>query len=713
MSAEAPQLIYFVSGMWCSTCAKNIRESVSQLEGVDSADLNYTSKLLLVRPKLAIDSGPLDKSIQTKVVRIGFGIKKQSGGWILNFHETLKRESNRKIPWTLISLVWFLAMWSSMLAFASYLGDLSQSELYALALASSAFGLPAILLGIIPFGKSGLRALWFSKLLTLDFFIFFGGLSALTISVIALLSHSSITYADSGSMIVAILLLAKKIENTIATSLTSNILFQLHPKKKTVEVFKKNQWVQAEISQIKRGDLVRVPPQDTLPFDGVLESKNGEINNHLMNGEARTVQLKKGDHIFAGAIAQSELELSVTSPQGERKIDSWAEAAILSENNKSQHMKLFSKMESSLVVFAFCGAILIAGVQAFNGADFRLVIESFFVGILIFCPCLFASIIPLMKQMVHLALLKRGVMLSRANALLDLSKVTNFFFDKTGTLEAIESDFLPLSEDGERAVPYLNSLSEKSKHPILRGLKITGELKSIEKIIEHPGKGLEAIASDGAKIIIGRASFLKEMGLEISSDSAFPLVSINRTVVGQIIVKSVYDSNSHQFLKRLLTVAPKAKIEILSGDPDIGAGTSFTKNDQRISYFGNLTPEEKAERIQGVSAFVGDGLNDTLALAKSRVSFRVGHRILGFAPVDFHLQSPNLELILATIEYSKKYRKVLIQTGCAALLYNVLALTLAALGKFSPLGAVLSMLASFSVMLLSVSRLSKVHEVRK
>ncbi len=713
MSAEAPQLIYFVSGMWCSTCAKNIRESVVQLEGVDSADLNYTSKLLLVRPKPTIDSGPLDQSIQTKVARIGFGIKKQSEGWILNFHESLKHESNRKIPWTLISFVWFLAMWSSMLAFASYLGELSQTELYALALGSSAFGLPAILLGIIPFGKSGLRALWFSKLLTLDFFIFVGGLSAITISVIALLSRSNITYADSGSMIVAILLLTKKIENTIATTLTSNILFQLHPKKKTVEVFRKEQWAQAEVSQIKRGDFVRILSQETLSFDGVLESESGEINNHLMNGEAHTVRLKKGDHIFAGAIAQCEIKLSVTSPQGERKIDSWAETAILSENNKSQHMKLFSKIESGLVVFAFGGAILIAGIQALKGAETRLIIESFFVGILIFCPCLFAGIIPLMKQMVHLALLKRGIMLLRADALLDLAKVTNFFFDKTGTLEAIESDFVPLSEDSEHAIPYLNSLAERSKHPILRGLKTTGGRHSIEKIIEHPGKGLEAFASDGAKIIVGRANFLKEMGLETSSESAFPLVSINRTLVGQIIVKSVYDSNSHHFLKKLLNISRNAKIEILSGDPSSGAGTSFTKLDQRISYFGNLTPEEKAERIHGASAFVGDGLNDTLALAKSRVSFRVGHRILGFAPVDLHLQSPNLELILATIEYSKKYRKVLIQTGCGALLYNVLAVTLAGLGKFSPLGAVLSMLASFSIMLLSVSRLSKVQEVRE
>ncbi len=714
VSAEVPQLIYFVSGMWCSTCAKNIRESVSQLEGVDSADLNYTSKLLLVRPKPATESGPLDQFIQTKVTRIGFGIKKQSDGWILNFHESLKRESNRKIPLPLISFVWFMAMWSSMLAFAGYLGgDLSSDELYALAGASSAFGLPAILIGITPFGKSGLRALWFSKLLTLDFFIFFGGLSAIAVSVIALLSGSSVTYADSGSMIVAILLLTKKMENTIATTLTSNILFQLHPKKKAVEVFRKNQWVFAEVPQIKRGDIVRVLRQEIVPFDGVLKSEVGEINNHLMSGEARSVHLKKGDNIFAGAVAQSDFNLSVVSPQGERKIDAWAETALLSDSNKSQHMKLFSKIESGLVIFAFSGAILISGVQALKGAEAQLIMESFFVGILIFCPCLFASIIPLMKQMVHLALQKRGVMLSRADALLDLSKMKNFYFDKTGTLEAIESSFLPLNADGESAVSYLNSIAEKSKHAILRGLKVTSEQKPIDGIVEYAGKGLEAKASDGTKIVIGRSSFLKEMGVEIASESSHPYVSINHLVVGQIIVKSVYDSDSHQFLKKLLALDRDTKIEILSGDPAAGAGDSFTKLDNRISYFGNLTPEGKSKKIQGSSVFIGDGLNDTLALAKARVSFRLGHRILGFAPVDFHLQTPNLDLILATIQYSRKYRRVLFQTGSAAFLYNAVAFTLAGLGKFSPLGAVLSMLASFLIMLLSVSRLSKVQEVRE
>jgi Cu2+-exporting ATPase/Cu+-exporting ATPase len=709
MAAEAPQLIYFVSGMWCSTCAKNIRESVAKIDGVGFADLNYASKLLLVQPKAPASGEPLDLTIRNKVERIGFGIKRQPEGWVLQYHEHLKNESSRKIPWTLISLVWFLAMWSSMLAFAGYLGgDLSDENLYWLTAASSAFGLPAILAGIVPFGRAGLRAIWFSRLPTLDLFIFLGGISAAAVSALSLLSSSHVTYADSGSMIVAILLLAKKIESGVAASVTSDILFQLHPSKKSVSVFRRGQWVPAEIAQVKRGDLTRVAAGETVPFDGCLEGDSGGINNHLMSGESRPVPLKKGDHIFAGAIALDELELSVLAPQGERKIDAWAEAALLSESGKSKYNRRFARMESALVTFAFCGALSLAALQALKGAAPRSIAESFFVGILVFCPCLFASIIPLMKQMAHLALLKRGVAVSRADALLDLSRIKNFYFDKTGTLEAVESAFIPLGEDGGAALPYLNAVAAKSNHPLMRGLRCEGESKALAEIKEYPGLGLEAVAADGTKIAVGRPAFL-----QMGEDSAHTLVSAGGRIVGRILAKSVYDEDSRVFLRKLLELVPGARAEILSGDPSPEAGASFKNLGPGISYSGNLSPEQKAERIASSSVFTGDGLNDTLALAKARVGFRLGHRILGFAPVDFHLRTPDLNLILATIRYARKFRRVLVQTAAAAFLYNISAFALAAAGKFSPLGAVLSMLASFSVMLLSVSRLAQIPGDKK
>lgn len=714
MDPQAPnELIYFVSGMWCSTCAKNVRESVLSLEGVDSAQINYASKLLLIKTSAGIDTHPgLDDSIQKKISRIGFGIKRQSGDWILQFHEALKKESNQKITWTEISLVWFLAMWSSMFAFSSYLGDLNSQELHMLTIVSAAFGLPAIVIGVRSYANSGLRALWYGRLLTLDLFIFLGAMAVITVTLTSLISGTAESYADSGSMILAILLLTKKIENSVTTKITTNILFQLHPTVNNTLTFKKDEWKKADVSQIRRGDLIQILEGETIPLDGVLESENASTNNHLMSGESLQVSMKKGDDVFAGAIACSPLTLRVSAPLGERKIDAWAEKALVSDNNTGRFEKLFQKIESRLVTVAFSGALLIALASAVRGDGAWKISESFFVGILVFCPCLFASILPLAKQIAYLALLKKGILASRLEALLDLNSIRHFYFDKTGTLEAVESTYLPINNN-KAVLPYLAALTAKAQHVILRGLTLNEEAASsiqLDKIEEHANQGVVAWDPDGIQLVVGRESFLKAQGISINKtlDPAFSYVAFDGKLVGQILSKKLYDSKSTIFLKTLLDSVPGSQLEILSGDPSLASSASYSAIDPRIQYRGNLSPEEKSSFIKPHSVFIGDGLNDTLALSKAQVSFRLGQRVRGFAPVDFYLQIPDLNLITLALKYSKKYRRILIQTGCFAVFYNIITLSLAIFGKFSPLGAAIAMLSSFTLMLLSVLRLQKV-----
>lgn len=184
------------------------------------ADINYATKLLVVQPSPSYHGEVVDEIIQSKVSRIGFGIKRQSDGWLQRFGENLNNESTQKITWPYISVIWFLAMWSSMFAFAGYMGGVDATELYYLHLASSIFGLPAIILGAIPCASSGLRALIYSRLLTLDFFIFIGATSAFGVTTYSLFKGINISYADSGSMILSILLLTKKIETSLMTKVT-------------------------------------------------------------------------------------------------------------------------------------------------------------------------------------------------------------------------------------------------------------------------------------------------------------------------------------------------------------------------------------------------------------------------------------------------------------------------------------------------------------
>jgi cation transport ATPase len=364
----------------------------------------------------------------------------------------------------------------------------------------------------------------------------------------------------------------------------------------------------------------------------------------------------------------------------------------------------------------------LAALASLRGDGMAKSIEAFFIGVLIFCPCLFASIIPLSKQMASVTLLKIGVLLQRPEALYPLGQLQTIYLDKTGTLAAVESEFIPADPQlpaGEKSdlLGLLQELSVKTQHPILRNFSFQKQelANRLEEITEFPGFGVKAIIRDhdgsSQTLWLGRPDFVvAQTGIYLPQrDSIFPVLVLDQKVVGQLIGKAIFDEQAMKFIDQVLRFRSDLKIEILSGDPNPQAGQSWVAiQPERISYYGQLSPEQKAQRIGPNSLFVGDGLNDTLALAKATVSCRLGQRVLGFAPVDIQLQAPNLENILVVLRYAKKYKSIQWQTAMLAFSYNLIALTLAALGKFSPLGAVLAMLTSFLLLLLSSLRLLKI-----
>jgi len=177
-----------------------------------------------------------------------------------------------------------------------------------------------------------------------------------------------------------------------------------------------------------------------------------------------------------------------------------------------------------------------------------------------------------------------------------------------------------------------------------------------------------------------------------------------------LITKASFDKAAERFLSELLDELPEDRsIAILSGDPDEKAGQRFCDLfGQRVQYRGALRPDDKPDCMGERSFFAGDGLNDTLALAKATVSCQLGTRAMALSQADICLEPQNLPVLLDVLRYSRKYVSVLKQTGLLALSYNLLAWSFAACGKFSPVGAVTAMLTSSVLLALSVLRLRKV-----
>ena len=733
---------YFVSGMFCGTCAKTVEARIAGLSPVRSARLNFASKLLSVEFLDAVDPTVLESLVERELSRIGFAGKKQDPGWTRTFQDDLRKEQAQAVPPWLLATVFFFAMWSSTAAFAKYLGDLEPSAEQLLSTISTVVGLPAILLGVVPFARAGGRAFVRGKTLTLDLFVALGGLSALSLSLFNIWTGSHQTYVDSGAMILVVLLCTKVLEGRLAGTLVGRILYHVDDVEPQVERLKDGARKRLFSTQIRIGDLVAFEPGQTVALDGVLKSDHALLNLHLLSGESIDQRLEKGATVLAGSIARSALEIQVTHPIGHRTIDAWAESALISQSRPHRYSIILRHWESRLTALALTGATVLGLFRYQQTAQISSAVEAFFVGVLLFCPCLFVSILPLAKQMAHLALAEKGILLQRAECLFDLHGVETIYFDKTGTLEAVESIYRPTnavslnfprshsqasgslySHDPDshtqvRVRSLLASLRQYHHHPVLSGLADDASPAPdlcTPDLQEVPGMGVTAHwSSTQETLIVGRpAHVLKLLNVRHPADAGDePLVAYNGSVVGQILTARLYDETAQKVLTALLNrpqLPRRAPLTILSGDPKPEAGTKYLAlAPQRIVYHGNLTPEEKAQRIAPNSLFVGDGLNDTLALAQATVSLRVGQRVRGFAPVDLQLLQPNLERILDIWNYSHRFVNVLKQSALLALTYNLIAWTLAVFGWFTPLGAVLAMLTSLLFMSAGLSRLTKV-----
>lgn len=707
--------LYFVSGMFCGSCARAVEAKAATVPGVLRASLNFSSRLLRVELEPHADADLVGAQIESGVRQSGFELQHQKADWLAGFLDQLKSEQANAVPPWRLFLVFFFAMWSSTAAFAGYLGGVSPPEAWLLATLSTALGLPALALGAWPFAKAGLRSLFHAKTLTLDLFVALGAASAALISLQQVSLGSNGSYVDSAAMILTLLLGAKIAEGRLAQQMAASILDNIQGRDVSVTRVAPGPPVAKNASHIRRGDRVRFQAGQTVVFDGALVDPEGTIDSHLLNGESNPLRVRNGDPILAGSVARSDLTLQVEKPLGTRAVDSWAETALASASRPHRYSGLLGRIEASLVAVALASSTLLAGLEYLRSSSPGASLQAFFVGVLIFCPCLFAAILPYGKQLAQLHLRKLGFLCHRVECLWDLTAVRTVVFDKTGTLQTLETGLLCSdSHLAPELLRLLESLRHEAPHPVLDGLPnaADGAVVAVSlpkpEVTVTPGQGAVAKwSSSGQQLVIGRASFVvAHLDHPAPYQEGQTLVAYNGQLVAELVTGASAEGSALALLKRLRQEMPQLRLLILSGDPKPVSGPLKNLLDSgELEYRGNLSPEEKAELVPAHSLFVGDGLNDILAQAKAQVSLRVGHRAKGYSAVDLEVSQANLIELLNLLSFSARFSTVLRQTATLAIVYNLLAWFLAALGWFSPLGAVCAMLLSLTLMGLSATRL--------
>lgn len=384
------------------------------------------------------------------------------------------------------------------------------------------------------------------------------------------------------------------------------------------------------------GDLITVKVGEKIPADGIIVNGKSYVDMRSLNGESVPVGVDIGDYVMAGAINNSAvLEINVKKPFLDSHIAQIAKLTQEASTNKAKTQRLISSFASVYTPIIFATSILIACIPPLFNGEWQEWIYRGLVVMMISCPCALVVSVPLS----HFAAIgwasKNGILFKGSIYLESLWKVKNIVFDKTGTLTLGTFEILSIYPQNGYTNESLLSLAayaeQNSNHPIATCIKNHTNLAcNIESYEEIGGKGVHMICEKG-EILAGNATLLREFNIafkEENSPQSIIYLAHNKIYAGYILIGDKLKDEVAVHLQSLKKYGIK-NYAILSGDNQ--ANVDYMAKNLGIEHaFGNLLPAQKEQKFleisskwNGKSAFVGDGINDSVVLRRADVGISI------------------------------------------------------------------------------------------
>ena len=334
------------------------------------------------------------------------------------------------------------------------------------------------------------------------------------------------------------------------------------------------------------------------------------------------------------------------------------------------------------------------------------------------CPCALSLATPAALTAATGALTRLGVLTTRGHALETLARASHVIFDKTGTLTEgrlrLEHVELLGGLDRARCLEIAAALEQASEHPIAHALGAEAPARlQVEAISATPGCGIEGLVA-GARYRIGTPDFVR--GLQSSPGVAAPPAAVAGVVLGDMQGFLAHFEFGDRLRDQAAATVARLKalgieVELLSGDQ--AAVVQRVADELGIHrYQARCLPQDKLRHIQAlqasgaVVAMVGDGVNDAPVLAAAQVSLAMGGGTqLAHASADMVLLSEQLPHLADAIQTSRRTLAIIRQNLAWALVYNLVALPLAAAGWIAPWMAAIGMSTSSLVVVVNALRL--------
>jgi len=460
------------------------------------------------------------------------------------------------------------------------------------------------------------------------------------------------------------------------------------------------------IDTVIPGDLVLVKPGERIPVDGTVTSGFSSVNEAPITGEAMPVDKLGGDLVFDGTTnLTGGLEIRVSRAGSQSTLGKIIQLMGEAELDNMPVMRLVDRYARWFTP----AVILIATSVYLLTDDVTRAITVLIVG----CPCAFVLATPTAIAAAFGNAARHGILIKDGIHLQRMSEIDTVVFDKTGTLTVGSpgvTDILPLNCCSPDHLLLTAATAEKfSEHPIARAIMSEAKTRGVNvpdpefsRII--PGRGIEA-RYEGRVISLGKRDTLPQWGIptlpvveettrrcEEMARTVF-FVAVDKEVKGLICLEDVIRDETARAISDLK--GEGLRTLIFTGDNSQVAASVAAKIGVE-GYRGGLLPEDKLAGIKelqkkgAVVAVVGDGINDSPALAMADVGIAMGAAGTDVAveAADIVLVKDDIGKIPLLFRLARRTKRVISQNILLfGIFYNLLAFTLSTLGLLSPFGA--------------------------